>query len=124
MNNVHYELYHYGVKGMKWGVRRNRTLNSSIGPRKRGFKAGVHSVVNNDKIRKGAQVTGQVLFGTAIGAMTVSALLGAIPAAAGVSAIVTPIASNIVTVQRTYAAGEFACKLAMKKIGQQTIDKI
>ena len=28
MNKREYELYHYGVKGMKWGVRRERKRNS------------------------------------------------------------------------------------------------
>ena len=32
--NITKELYHYGVKGMKWGVRRSRDVGSSTGSRK------------------------------------------------------------------------------------------
>ena len=45
-----YELYHYGVKGMKWGVRKDRYVNSKQ-------KAMIdHSKKNHPSIPKGTTV--------------------------------------------------------------------
>lgn len=40
------ELYHYGVKGMRWGVRRNRSMNGGEVSKEliRAGKAAVDSV--------------------------------------------------------------------------------
>lgn len=46
-------LTHYGVLGMKWGVRRNRSKSSSGSGKKRGLKSKVKKVINK---RKGKSV--------------------------------------------------------------------
>ena len=41
--NTPEELYHYGVLGMKWGVRRNRSTSKSSIPRKKKQKVDTRS---------------------------------------------------------------------------------
>lgn len=41
--NYEYELYHYGIKGMKWGVRRYQNKDGSLTP------AGKKRLSKNEK---------------------------------------------------------------------------
>lgn len=54
------ELRHYGVLGMKWGVRKDRKKNSS--PRKR---TATSSSVRRAKIIRGAKTAGKFALATA-----------------------------------------------------------
>lgn len=58
------ELYHYGVKGMKWGVRRNR--NESISNTKRASK-NVDNEARKRKIKNAVKI-GAAVAGTALAA--------------------------------------------------------
>lgn len=64
------EIYHYGIKGMKWGVRRKREKRSS-----------------EDKMRSAAKVgvalTGAVFAATALDALTGKQVSGVIKSGAG-----------------------------------------
>ena len=48
-------LYHHGVKGMKWGVRKNRRRNS------RGRQ--IRRFLNDPRVKRGAGIVGAVLAG-------------------------------------------------------------
>ena len=53
MNRSQYELYHYGVKGMKWGVRRKRESKDRYTPSERITLTG--------KIKSGKTITAKQL---------------------------------------------------------------
>lgn len=57
------ELYHFGVKGMKWGVRRNRSL--SKGSPKKASSNKSEAQARREKIKKAAKV-GIAVAGTAL----------------------------------------------------------
>lgn len=61
--NIEYELYHHGVKGMKWGVRRFR--NKKKRPMRDESKTSKQNLNKSDKVKKltkrGAAVAGVVL---------------------------------------------------------------
>lgn len=59
------ELYHYGVKGMKWGVRRNRSL--SKGSPKKASSNKSEAQARREKIKKAA-IIGTAVVGTALAA--------------------------------------------------------
>lgn len=59
------ELYHYGVKGMKWGVRRNRSL--SKGNPKKASSNKSEAQARSEKIKKAA-IIGTAVVGTALAA--------------------------------------------------------
>lgn len=59
------ELYHYGVKGMKWGVRRNRSL--STGNPKKASSNKSEAQARREKIKK-ATIIGTAVVGTALAA--------------------------------------------------------
>lgn len=46
MNN--YELYHYGVLGMKWGVRRKRSMSDDAKKTASIKKKKIHEMSNNE----------------------------------------------------------------------------
>ena len=59
------ELYHFGVKGMKWGVRRNRSL--SKGSPKKVSSNKSESQARREKIKKAA-IIGTAVVGTTLAA--------------------------------------------------------
>ena len=59
------ELYHYGVKGMKWGVRRNRSLSTG-NPKKASYNKS-EAQARREKIKKAA-IIGTAVAGTALAA--------------------------------------------------------
>ena len=59
------ELYHYGVKGMKWGVRRNRSL--SKGSQKKASSNKSEAQARREKIKKAA-IIGAAVVGTTLAA--------------------------------------------------------
>lgn len=46
----YYEIYHHGVKGMKWGVRKRKKENPSSGRLK-----------DNERVRRGRVTVGKVM---------------------------------------------------------------
>lgn len=48
---MEYELYHWGVKGMKWGVRKDRTGTSKVGYKSTSVKSAL-SRRSNEKVDK------------------------------------------------------------------------
>lgn len=64
------ELYHYGVKGMKWGVRRQRAVASSGGTRTAtrsgNFRAKLANPKTKETAKKGAKIAAKVLGGAAL----------------------------------------------------------
>lgn len=65
-----YELYHYGVKGMKWGVRKDRTASgsSNTARRKTSANSGDRSARNKEIAKK---VAGMVVMGATVSAVAV-----------------------------------------------------
>ena len=59
------ELYHFGVKGMKWGVRRNRSL--SKGSPKKASSNKSEAQARREKIKKAA-IIGTAVVGTTLAA--------------------------------------------------------
>ena len=59
------ELYHYGVNGMKWGVRRNRSL--SKGSPKKASSNKSEAQARREKIKKAA-IIGTAVVGTTLAA--------------------------------------------------------
>ena len=59
------ELYHFGVKGMKWGVRRNRSLSKGSPKKASSNKSEAQS--RREKIKKAA------IIGTAVAGTTLAA---------------------------------------------------
>lgn len=59
------ELYHFGVKGMKWGVRRNRSL--STGNQKKASSNKSEAQARREKIKKAA-IIGTAVVGTTLAA--------------------------------------------------------
>lgn len=59
------ELYHFGVKGMKWGVRRNRSF--STGNSKKASSNKSEAQARREKIKKAA-IIGTAAVGTALAA--------------------------------------------------------
>ena len=59
------ELYHFGVKGMKWGVRRNRSF--SKGNQKKASSNKSEAQARSEKIKKAA-IIGTAVAGTALAA--------------------------------------------------------
>lgn len=74
------ELYHFGVKGMKWGVRRKRPQVSGaarVGGRAKvsghtrvGSGSKIRELASNPKVRKGAKIAAGILVG-AVGAAAI-----------------------------------------------------
>lgn len=107
MNNSVYirlsngELYHYGVKGMKWGVRKDRAskeVTTTSSPRLRSKEQGKAIYAT---VKKGAKTTSQVM------------------AKLGVAYVADQVLFD--------GVGTDAVKFAMKGIGKTavaTIDKI
>lgn len=48
MENVNYELYHHGVKGMRWGVRRKRSMSEDAKRTATIKKKKIHEMSNNE----------------------------------------------------------------------------
>ena len=70
MNEREYELMHYGVKGMKWGVRKKSPLNQSS--KKRDKQRLVSTKYPNDKKRSNRRVAANIvadILGGAVGGM-------------------------------------------------------
>lgn len=44
-------LYHYGVKGMKWGVRKDKTSNSTAKPKKKSRRQ-IASEMSDDELNR------------------------------------------------------------------------
>ena len=59
------ELYHFGVKGMKWGIRRNRSF--STGNSKKASSNKTEAQARKEKIKKAA-IIGTAVAGTALAA--------------------------------------------------------
>ena len=59
------ELYHFGVKGMKWGIRRNRSLPT--GNSKKASSNKTEAQARKEKIKKAA-IIGTAVVGTALAA--------------------------------------------------------
>lgn len=91
------ELYHYGVKGMKWGVRKDRNNKEVVitSPRLRSKQQGkeLYNIV-----KKGAKTTSQVM------------------AKLGVAYVADQVLFD--------GVGTDAVKFAMKEIGRTTITAI
>lgn len=86
MNN---ELYHYGVKGMKWGVRRYQNpdgTRTAAGKKRYGSASSssksAEDVVNRASKKSTSELTGSVL---AVYAVTYAAIFGGVAIAAKVS---------------------------------------
>lgn len=64
-------LYHFGIKGMRWGVRRNRTISGRI----RGIREKGHDMVKKGRNKienyKNANATKKYATRTAVGAAAV-----------------------------------------------------
>lgn len=101
------ELYHHGVKGQKWGIRRYQNADGSLtdeGRRRYGFGKGAHRIISKnttDRMKGGAALGAKI--GAGLGAGVTAATLGT-AAAAGFA--VTPAAAVVAgaTYISTYAA--------------------
>ncbi len=91
------ELFHYGVKGMKWGVRKDRNTKEVIitSPRLRSKERGKELY---NTVKKGAKTTSQVM------------------AKLGVAYVADQVLFD--------GVGTDAVKFAMKEIGRTTITAI
>lgn len=61
------ELYHHGVKGMKWGVRKNRQAVTTSGKRSTNKQTDEERAKKKAKIKKGIKI-GAAVVGTALAA--------------------------------------------------------
>lgn len=71
MNEHDYELYHHGVKGMKWGVRKKSPPNQSS--KKRDKRRLVSTKYPNDKKRSNRRVAANIvadMLGGVVGMMS------------------------------------------------------
>lgn len=64
------ELYHHGVKGMRWGVRKARTPTDQSNKRKPKQPNAVASAAKKAAVKKGAKTAGRII-GGGIGSATV-----------------------------------------------------
>lgn len=64
------ELYHHGVKGMKWGVRRQRAVTSSgrtrTASRSDNLRSKLSDPKTKERVKKGAKIAAKVLGGAAL----------------------------------------------------------
>ena len=90
MKQYNKELYHYGVKGMKWGVRRsqNTTSESANTKKQRTQSSNTTDYINRKKREKASMMRSSVITGLRLA----TPLL-----AVGVAAIVGPEAAPLVT---------------------------
>ena len=99
------ELYHYGVKGQKWGFRRFRTKSGKLTPA--GKKRNASSVENPNKKKS---VKKAVIIGSVAAGAAVTALVGAY--AIGIGANARAIKNMSSSPRTTKSAGK-----ALSKIG-------
>ena len=106
-----YELYHHGVKGMKWGVRKDANKDST----RRNYKTG-------DKLKKtlGRQVTGLAAAGVADWGMRTIALATKDVVGLGLVYTNPTLALGYKVASDLLAAGTSAVWLA--EVGRATID--
>lgn len=64
--NYNNELYHYGVKGQKWGVRRYQNKDGTLtdAGKKRTKESDEKSKKTHAAVKLGAEVAGSLVYGT------------------------------------------------------------
>ena len=82
---VNDSLYHHGVKGQQWGVRRYQNSDGSLteeGRRRYGRNGGIMSINTKERLKQGAKIGVKV--GAGVGALGTALSVGSF-AAAGVA---------------------------------------
>ena len=63
---MEYELYHHGIKGMKWGVRRYRNTDGSLTPEGRKRYRSDSKADNTERAKKIVKVIGSTALGVGV----------------------------------------------------------
>lgn len=96
-------LYHHGIKGQQWGIRRYQNSDGSLteeGRRRYGRNGGIMSINTKERLKQGAKIGAKV--GAGVGALGTALSVGSL-AAAGVAVPPAAIAAIGGTYLASYA---------------------